>query len=488
MTGRGLRRLLSLTVATIAVLSIGGLPRSSGDDVVARPTSPDRQTSPARPTPPARPTSDEPPNIVLILTDDQRADTLRYMPIVRQLLVDEGIVFTNGYVVNPVCCPSRASILTGNYSHTTGVYTNRRPDGGFFRFDDESTLATWLQDAGYRTGLFGKYFNGYRNTTYVPPGWDRWFATYRQSAYLDYTAVSDGVAEEFGSDAASYGPTVLRDQAVSFIEETDPTTPVFVYWATHIPHEPATPAARDADAFSSLESWRPPSFDESDVTDKPAYVRGLPRIDTDRTAEIDDFRIRQIQSLQSVDRAVEGIVTALRDTGRLENTLIVFTSDNGMLWGEHRWDTKSVPYEEAIAVPFVVRFDAMLDEGRVDDHLVLNIDLAPTFVAAAGADAPEMEGRSLLPLLRRADPGWRTTFLIEHVGASSTGAPTFCAAHTDRYVLIRYVTGEEELYDLVRDPGQLVNRAGWGRYRAVRRGLLASLRELCDPAPPGYSI
>jgi arylsulfatase A-like enzyme len=410
------------------------------------------------------------------------------MPIVNRLLVDEGVAFTNGYVVNPVCCPSRASILTGTYSHSTGVYTNRPPNGGFAGFDDESTLATWLHDAGYRTGMFGKYFNGYRQTTYVPPGWDRWFATYHGGAYYDYVAVSDGEIQRFGSDRSSYGTTVLQNEAVSFIEETDPSTPVFVYWATHAPHEPATPERRDRDEFESLRRWRPRSYDEADADDKPSYVQRLPRIDADAAAEIDAFRSRQIQSLQSVDRAVQGLVATLRETGRLENTLIVFTSDNGMLWGEHRWHSKSVPYEEAIAVPFVVRFDAVIDEPRTDDSLVLNIDLAPTFTAAAAAEAPPMEGRSLLSLIRGDRSSWRSAFLVEHVGERSHGAPTFCAVHTDRHVLVRYDTGEEELYDLARDPGQLVNRAGWDRYRAVRRELLASLRRLCDPAPPGYSI
>jgi arylsulfatase A-like enzyme len=469
------------------VVSIGGLP-----SLVARSTpTPTSSIGPWSPVPTrsvAPSSAVGQPNIVLILTDDQRADTLRYMPIVRRLLVDEGVAFTNGYVVNPVCCPSRASILTGTYSHSTGVYTNRPPDGGFAGFDDESTLATWLQGAGYRTGLFGKYFNGYRQTTYVPPGWDRWFATYHGGAYYDYVAVSDGEIQRFGSDRSSYGTTVLRDQAVSFIEETDPSTPVFVYWATHAPHEPATPEWQDRDEFESLREWRPRSYDESDAADKPSYVRGLPRIDADAAAQIDAFRSRQIQSLQSVDRAVQGIVAALRETDRLENTLIVFTSDNGMLWGEHRWHRKSVPYEEAIAVPFVVRFDAVIDEPRTDDGLVLNIDLAPTFVAAAGADAPSMEGRSLFPLIRGDRSPWRRAFLIEHIGEGPNGAPTFCAVHTDRYVLVRYQTREEELYDLARDPRQLENRVDQARYRTVRRDLLASLRRLCDPAPPGYTI
>jgi arylsulfatase A-like enzyme len=470
MTRHGAKRLVQIVAVTASFLAVTASVEGPGGEPVAA-QQPRTQ-----------------PNIVLILTDDQRADTLRYMPIVRRLLVRRGIMFTNGYVVNPVCCPSRASILTGTYSHSTGVYTNRRPHGGFFGFDDDSTLATWLQAAGYRTGMFGKYFNGYRHTTYVAPGWDRWFATYGGGAYYDYVAVDDGEVRRFGSDPADYGTSVLRDRAVSFIERTDPATPLFVYWATHAPHEPATPERADMDAFGSLRGWRPASYDERDAADKPGYVQGLPRIDARQAAETDAFRTRQIQSLQAVDRAVGAMVEALANAGRLENTIIVFTSDNGMLWGEHRWHRKSVPYEEAIAVPFVVRYDAMITEPRTDDHLVLNIDLAPTFAAAAAAEAPRTEGRSFLRLLRRDDPRWRSAFLIEHVGEGPSGAPTFCAVHTERYVLVRYQTHEEELYDLARDPSQLDNRAGWPGYRAARHDLRASLRRLCDPPPPGYTV
>lgn len=430
----------------------------------------------------------QPPNIVLILTDDQRGDTLRYMPIVRRLLVHHGITFTNGYVVNPVCCPSRTSILTGLYSHSTGVYTNHRPNGGFSAFHgDGSTIATWLQAAGYRTGLFGKYLNQYGHEPYVPPGWDRWFATHRGGGYYDYEAVTNGTVREYDSDSSSYGTTVLREEAVSFIRQTDPSTPLFVYWAPHAPHEPAIPHPSDRDAFSSLSSWRPRNYDESDVGDKPGYVSRLPRLDQAAAAEIDAFRRRQLEALQAVDRAVRAIVQTLRDTDRLHDTMIVFMSDNGMLWGEHRLHGKSVPYEEAIRVPFVLRYDALLDASREDDHLVLNIDLAPTFAAVGGVDAPDVEGRSLLSLLRGDDDNWRTEFLIEHVGEGARAAPTFCAIHTDRYVLVRYATGEEELYDLARDPQQMTNRAGWGRYLDLRRVLRSKLRRLCEPVPPGFS-
>lgn len=429
------------------------------------------------------------PNIVLILTDDQRADTLRYMPNVQRLMVNKGIRFSNGYVVNPLCCPSRASILTGAYSHTTGVYTND-PDmhGGFPAFRDGSTIATWLQSAGYRTSLFGKYLNGYGVTTYVPPGWDQWFATFGDGGYYDYKAVADGVAKRFGHDPADYGTTILRDRAVSFIRSTEASQPLFMYFAPHAPHEPAIPESRDRDAFTS-ESPRPPiSFDEPDTSDKPANVRRLERIDVETRKDIDEFRLGQIQSLQSVDRSVAALVDSLTDTGRLENTMFVFTSDNGMFWGEHRLRGKSQVYEEAIHVPFVVRYDAVIETPHVDENLVVNIDLAPTFAELAGVEAPEAEGRSLMPRLLSSSTPWRDAFLVEHVAKGSFGAPTFCAIHTERYVLVRYATGEEELYDLVRDPHQMENVAGSARYEEQRGSLRARLRVLCDPLPPGFSF
>jgi arylsulfatase A-like enzyme len=432
-----------------------------------------------------------PPNIVLLLTDDQRRDTLKYMPIVQRLLVQTGVRFDNGYVANPLCCPSRASILTGTNSHTNGVYSNHGPHGGFAAFHDATTIATVLQAAGYRTGQFGKYFNGYRDTTYVPPGWDRWFATYdRDSGYYGYTAVSDGDEVRYGSEPADYGQTVLRREAVSFIRETDASLPLFMYWATHAPHAPAIPERTDMKAFASLARWRPPSYDEADVSDKPSHVQARPRIDSAAAREIDRFRLDQIRSLRSVDRSVGAIVDALSESGRLENTIIVFMSDNGMLWGEHRLHGKSEIYEEAIAVPFVMRYDALIGQPRSDEHLVLNIDLAPTFADAAGVALPNADGRSLLPLLETADVKWRDAFLVEHLRASDNTryAPTFCAVHTDRYVLVRYATGEEELYDLARDPDQMENVADARRYEDRRRSLRAELRTLCDPLPPGFEF
>ena len=428
-----------------------------------------------------------PPNIILILTDDQRVDTLRYMPIVRQTLGKHGVTFTNAYVSNPVCCPSRASILTGLYSHSTGVYTNSFA-GGFAAFDDSSTIATWLRDAGYHTGLFGKYLNGYE-TTYVPPGWDRWFATQGSAAYYRYRATSDGAVIEFGDEPTDYATSVIGEEAISFIQETPTEQPLFAYVSVPAPHDPSIAAPGDEGAFAKLEPWRPLSFNERDVKDKPLYIRNNPWLKADRRREIDVARIRQVRSLLAVDRLVEDIVDVLRETGRLQNTIVVFTSDNGVLWGEHRWDSKDVPYEESIRVPLIVRYDALIPAARTDTNLVMNIDLAPTFAHAAGVTTPAVEGASFLPLLLDPATSWRQGFLLEHMASHGGNAvPSFCGYHTRRYVLIRYSGDSSELYDLKVDRLQRENVFDAPAYAQVQASLDDRLAAACDPPPPGMSL
>ena len=429
------------------------------------------------------------PDIILILTDDQRFDTLWAMPTVRSELVANGVSFSNGYVSNPVCCPSRSSTLTGNYSHTTRVYTNHPKErfGGFPAFDDRSTVATWLQHAGYRTALMGKYLNGYADS-YVPPGWDRWFVTWDGGAYFDYSANDDGVIRSFGADPNDYGTDVLADQATDLIRSTDQDQPLFLYFAPHAVHGPATPAPRDRGAFANLEPWRPASYDEEDVSDKPAYIRARGALPAAARASIEGFRRDQYRALRSVDRAVSDILDALTDTGRLSNAVIVFTSDNGMMWGEHGWSSKVVPYEESIRVPLVIRADAMIASPHRDDHLVLNIDLAPTFVDLSGATAPRMEGMSAVPLLMSTRAAWRSDFLMEHLQLGPGGVPTYCGVHGRRYVYVNYGTGEEELYDLRVDPFQLTNVVRNRAYVDVLRAQRGRLRQLCRPRPPRFTL
>jgi arylsulfatase A-like enzyme len=226
------------------------------------------------------------PNIVLILTDDQRWDTLWAMPHVQSELVARGVTFSNSFVVDSLCCPSRASILTGEYSHTTGIYKNESPNGGFGSFKDPSTTATWLHDTGYHTGLIGKYLNGYRpkKVAYIPPGWDRWFAILQgridnESAYYYNYSVSDqGTLASYGATDADYSTDVFAAQADTFIRATDSAQPLFLTFAPVAPHAPARAPTRYAHSFSDLPPYRPPSYNETDVSDKPAYIQALKKL------------------------------------------------------------------------------------------------------------------------------------------------------------------------------------------------------------------
>jgi arylsulfatase A-like enzyme len=428
------------------------------------------------------------PDVVVIVTDDQRYDTLWAMPIVERELVARGAGLANAFVVNAICCPSRASILTGTYSHTNGVYRQTPPFGRFEWLRDGSTLATWLHEAGYRTGLVGKYIDGYQHaalTRYVPPGWDRWVA-FVHAAYDDYKLTVDGEVQDHGASPGEYSTDVLAREAVDFIRSTPAEDPLFLYFAPEAPHAPATPAPEDATAFADLPPWRPASYDEADVADKPLWVRSLPRLTAARQAQVDAFRRDQYRSLLSVDRAVGSILAALEQAGRLSNTLIVYTSDNGIDWGEHRWTKKEAPYEEVIRVPMVVRWDdgGVVPSSNPADE-ALNIDIAPTIAEAAGLDAPVMDGRSLLPVLRGERPSWRRDFLVEHLEGTNP-VPTYCAVRSARWAYVRYTDGEEELYDLEADPEQLVNLAGDPAAASALEAMRGRLEALCDPAPPGF--
>ena len=418
------------------------------------------------------------PNIVLILTDDQRWDTVSAMPTVQTELVGKGVNFSNGFVVNSLCCPSRASILTGQYSHSTGVYTNTG-NRGLWAFREHETVAPALQAAGYTTAYVGKYLNGYGGTR-IPPGWNQWVA-FSGVGYYQYGLNVNGVVTPPGS--GEYSTDVLTRHAVSAIEGAP--GPLFLTYAPYAPHAPANPAPRHANAFPRLDAWRPPNYNEEDVSDKPAWVRSLPSMGAGQQRELDEFRRDQLRSLLSVDDGVARILEALERTGRLENTMIVFTSDNGFAWGEHRRSSKMDPYEESIRVPFVVRYDALRVAPRDERRFALNIDLAPTFAHLAGAYLPRVDGQSLLPLLANSGIPWRSDFLVEHLRASATAnMPTYCAVRSTNSLYVSYETGEEELYDLVADRYQLTNLAKSPAARPALTALRARLGQLCSPPPP----
>ncbi len=437
------------------------------------------------------------PNIVLILTDDQRYDELS-MPTVQSELMAKGTTFTNGFVVDPLCCPSRTTILTGKYSHSTDIYDNKPPHGGFQTFnadgEESSTIATWLQSAGYHTGLVGKYLNGYfpSNASYIPPGWDSWVAQLidnkETGLYKNYYVSNQGTLEFHGNTDADYSTDVLNTYATQFVQNAPADKPLFLYYAPVAPHLLAPPPQRYRHAFPDLQPLRPPSYNEADVSDKPQYIQDTPLLSTDEQARRDTLRLHQYQSLLAVDDGVKSILNALTASGRLGSTLIVYASDNGLNFGEHRWTEKKVPYEESIRVPMIVRYDPITQQtARTDSHFLLNVDFAQTFAAAAGVSAPGAEGANFLPLLGGQTSGWRTDFLIEHANATKVQVPAYCAVRNQWYLYVKYATGEQELYDLANDPYELQNQASNPSYSSVRSTLYARMVQLCTPPPPGFT-
>src|SRR4051794_34258918 len=419
------------------------------------------------------------PNIVLVMTDDQDVSLVTQMPNL-QALARQGATFTHAYYNDPLCAPSRATILTGLYDHDTGVTAN---DHRLF-FDaglPGRTIAVWLPAAGSPPGSVGKYLNEYpppSPATYVPPGWDYWVAhlgettneTWRSSSEFDYDLNNNGTVVHRGGTPADYATNVYRAKAVGFVREAvADRVPFFLELATHAPHFPATPAPRDSALFPALQAPRVPSFNEADVSDKPAYVRALPRFDP---ANVDAKYRQRARSLRAVDDALGAITDALAASGRLASTYVVFTSDNGFELGPHRiGGQKSTPYEETVRMPLYVRGPGVR-AGIVLRHMVGNVDLAPTFAAWAGTTMPGViDGRSFASLLRPGAPGpgaWRQAYPLDQL--SRVGIPSWQGVRTRRYTYVEYATGERELYDDNADPYQLRNFAA-----TADPGLLARL-------------
>jgi arylsulfatase A-like enzyme len=438
------------------------------------------------------------PNIVFILTDDQRWDTIDkkhsvdgVTPVMQQvtnLLVKKGILFQNHFVTTALCCPSRSSILSGKYAHTTGVHSNGGTDGGVQAFDDSSTLPVWLQAAGYHTGIFGKYLNGYGAIApYIAPGWNEWHV-FKAPGYFNYHLIEDGADVAYGSASTDYSTDVLRDKVVQFVA-TAPE-PFFVEFTPYNPHAPATPAPRHVGSFSGVTPWRPPNYAEPDASDKPAWVQSITWTQSDQTTT-DTFRQKQLECLQSVDEAVNAVVQALTARGILGTTIILYSSDNGYSWGSHRWKPKQCEYEECMRDPLIVRYAPLIKSARKEKRITLNIDFAETFAELAGATPdPGVEGTSLVPLLDNSATTWRTDMLNEHWDGK---IPTFAQVrglftkpvktpHIWKYVEL--VTGEKELYNEDTDPFELTNVAGNAGNAGLVAIMAARLREL-DPGWTG---
>lgn len=442
------------------------------------------------------------PNIIFILADDLdvKLGTLNYMPNLKRLLVDQGTTIADFFVSDSLCCPARATILRGQYVHNHQVYTNGAPSGGFQKFlgigAEDSTFATWLQAAGYQTVLLGKYLNGYppeENRTHIPPGWSEWYSPAGGNPYssYNYRLNENGQLIAYGDRARDYITDVLARKAADFIRRAATSQiPFFMYLAPYAPHAPANPAPRHADLFLGLQVPRVPSFNEADMSDKPARYQQRPLLTPEQVAELDAQYRQRVQSMQAVDEMILWLVLTLEATGQLQNTYIMFTSDNGYHMGHHRLLAgKATAYEEDIRVPLIVRGPGVPAGDVLRGYLAGNVDLAPTFAELAGVSAPEfVDGRSLVPLLAghgAAAEAWRQAYLLEYYPVErrtrpraashdrngvleppdpdevkqAGPTPSYVGLRTARYKYVEYSTSEREFYDLNPDPYELENQA-----------------------------
>jgi arylsulfatase A-like enzyme len=429
-------------------------------------------------------------NFVIFLTDDQRWDTLWAMPVVRTRLASRGVTFQNAFTTTPVCCPSRASLLTGQYAHHHKVLNNAVGMWGLNQFD---TLATNLQRAGWRTGFTGKYMHGY-SPGYIPPGWTMFVAGENGGQLLDWRRLRNITTGSSLPGAARLGATYdvdryltlhHQDVALDFLDRYG-QRPFFLFISTYAPHTPATPQQGDMGLFADY-IYRGRGYGEADLSDKPAWLRAAA---IDALKPSDELNRNRLRSLQSVDRMVGVILDRLAALGVQDRTVVIFASDNGVSWGEHRFYDKGAPYEEVIRVPLIVSVpgpapatpesgrSAARRGARVESKMALLIDIAPTIYELAGLVHPA-DGRSLIPLL--ADPqaaypfgrpfghsqasseaSWREDFIIEAFGYLEWGFETdgiWQGVRSERWKYVRWNDGEVELYDLQNDPFELENIA-----------------------------
>ncbi len=439
------------------------------------------------------------PNIVFITTDDMRVRDLAAMPNVQELLTSQGVSFTTSIASYPLCCPARAAWVTGQYSHNNGVMGNASstaPEGGYAALDASSTVATWLRSAGYQTAFVGKYLNGYGalKPVTVPVGWQEWHGAVGGG---DFFTTRLRERENAGGSVATrtysgiYQVDLYDSLATDIISRRAPATAPFFLWVSqYAPHsggpveadDPtmATPAvpARWKDHYASTPLPTDPSFDEVDVSDKPAYIKSKGRIKVALKAKLQEANSQRWESLRAVDDSVGHIIEALRDSGELDNTVVVFSSDNGFMLGEHRIHAgKTVPYEASSQVPLIVRGPGF-PAGVTRSQPVVNVDVAPTFADLANATPTlEVDGVSLLPLV--SDPqAWPSRILVLEAGPTTIGGPDwYHGIRTPRYKYLEYSTGEVEFYDLLNDPDEMTSLTNNPAHDATQAQLEQLLRQ-----------
>jgi N-acetylglucosamine-6-sulfatase len=479
----GIRR-ARLTVALLGAAGlVGGIVPPSRLEVV-QPAASARVTMHARS---ARATGRQ-PNIVFILTDDLSLDLVRFMPHV-QAMDKSGLTFRNYFVSDSLCCPSRASILSGKFPHDTSVLANFGPHGGFPAFHDRGlerhTFAVALHRQGYVTAMMGKYLNGYMQPpgrlgdgtsadvplTYVPPGWSEWDVAGWGYSEFDYTLNENGRVRSYVHRPSDYLTDVLANKGAAFIRRSAGRHhPFFLELATFAPHSPFVPAPRDDRDFPRLATPRHPNFDVV-PTSAPRWLAHHPRLSGQQVADVDSAFRQRAQSVQAIDRMIGRVEAALATAGVSGDTYVVFSSDNGLHTGEYRlMPGKLTAYDTDIHVPLLVTGPGV-KPGTSTNSMAENVDLAETF-AALGGTRLAGDGHSLVPLLHGAGAAdWRDAVLVEHQGTRlsvldpdfqqpASGSPTtYEAMRTPRFLYVEYADGEREFYDLRSDPFELHNRA-----------------------------
>ena len=437
-----------------------------------------------RPMPePARAAS--PPHIVVILLDDLDAGSVAYMPITQKRIFSRGVKFNQFFATTPLCGPSRATLLTGLYAHNHGVLRNTGENAGYraFRAFGGETVAMALQRAGYRTALIGKYMNGYPTSDEPddqwPPGWDAWIAGADHAAYdgENYKLNENGVVSKYGKTRADYLTEVIAQHAVSFLAETLPIQPTFLFFAPYAPHAPSLPAREDRGSFANAKAPRGGSFNERRVKTKPRWVRETPLLTETRINKIDENYRDRLETLQAADRAIGALLDTIEASGFSDSTYVFFLSDNGYFLGEHRQPHgKDAPYDAAALVPLAI-LGPDLPAGATVATITSNTDITPTILDLAGV-APSVapDGRSLLPMIRGDSNAERRYLLLEGFGKEVEGhepgettTPPFTALRGSGLLYSEYATRERELYDKSRDLAELNNRVADVSQELVRR-------------------
>jgi N-acetylglucosamine-6-sulfatase len=450
------------------------------------------------------------PNVVVILTDDQEdMGSMAYMPKSLFLLAERGVTFTNSLVNLSLCAPSRASFLTGQAAHNNGIRANSPVDGGgweHFKNEERNALPIWLKAAGYKTALIGKYLNHYGEQSgfgawlawlgkhlnievdsasprdWVPPGWDLWYAFTGPGRvrYYDYEINENGKISNFDHQPGDYSTDVIRRRAARFIlEQSASATPFFLLISTKAVHPQgghAIAALQYEQAFNDVRLPESPAFNEKDMSLKSMQP---PALDKKKTQELElDYRAT-LQSLQSVDDLVEEVINALKTAGKIDNTVIIYTSDNGSLFGDHRMIGKTSAYEGSIKVPLIIRGPGV-PKNEIREQLVNNLDVVATIVEMTGATPGlTLDGRSLVPLLSDANSQWRSAILIESsVNRWQSPSERFQGVRTPTKKYVKYESGVEELFDLNTDPYELKNEASNPSYEGDLTALRGTLELL----------